>query len=129
MLKTIDKSVLTAIYEFEEYQLNRLKKEIGGLIAETLKLRQLNCIISIYRWTDSNARSSLKPYDGYSSIIQIDFRDVDGKVIEFDESICSYFEHITFIQFMPIRRKYRIFQNERFDNLQEDIKKFITSVS
>ena len=48
-----------------------------------------------------------------------------SNVVKLDESICSFFENITFIAFDPIMQKYRAFQNEELANIRTAMKQFI----
>jgi hypothetical protein len=125
--KTIDEHVLAVVYEYEEKQLLKFKSEFDSLCLSISKLHGWNYVISIHRWTDIADKCVNKPFDGYTATLQIDFIDNIGNVVEFDENICSFFENITFITFVPIRRKYRVFQNEELASIRTEMNQFIRS--
>ena len=58
-------------------------------------------------------------------MLQVDFADSNGNLIEIDETICSFFENITFISFIPLLRKYRVFQNEILRDIRKEIEHFV----
>ena len=125
--KVIDEHVLADIYEYEEQQLLRFQSEFDSVCLNISKLQGWNYVVSIQRWTDIADKCTGKPLDGYTATLQIDFIDNNGNVVELDEKICSFFENITFIAFDPIKRKYRVFQNEELANIRTEIKQFICS--
>ena len=127
--KTIDETVLAVLYEFEEHQLLRFKSEFDSLCLSISKLNGWTFVIDIHRWTDNADKCLDKPFDGYTTTLQIDFIDSNGNVVELDENICSFFENITFIAFDPIKQKYRVFQNEELTSIRTAAKQFIAEQS
>ena len=123
--KDIDENTLALIYEYEEQQERRFKKEVDSLYLNILKRNECNYIISLQRGIESVGRIENKTFDGYTAMLQIDFIDKEGNVIELDESICSFFETITYISFNILKRRYKIFQNEDLLEIRAEIKKFI----
>lgn len=121
----IDEHLLSVIYEYEEQQLLRFKSEFDSLCLSMSKLYGWNYTICINRWMDTADKWVNRPLDGYTATLQIDFTDNNGNLIELDESYSTFFENITFIVFDPIRRKYRVFQNEELENIRAEIKQFI----
>ena len=124
----IDERVLSVIYEYEEQQLLRFKSEFDSLCLSISKLHGWNYSVCIHRWTDTADKWVYRPIDGYTATLQIDFTDNNGNVIELDESVCSFFENITFIAFDSIKQKYRVFQNEELVDIRIAIKQFIYSL-
>ena len=121
----INEEVITSIEKYEEQQLSKLKNEINCLCLSISKLYGWNYIVGIHRWIDTADKLKNKPLDGYTATLQIDFTDTDGNIIEIDENVCSFFENITFISFNPIYQKYRVFQNEKFEDIRTEIKRFV----
>lgn len=124
----IDESVLADIHKFEEQQLSKFKSEFDCLFKSISKLYNWNYTVCVYRWIDTVAKWKNKQFDGYTATLEINFTDPNDNIIEIDESICSFFENITFISFNSIRRKYRVFQNEKLENIRAEIRRFILSL-
>ncbi len=122
--KAIDEHVLEGIHEYEEQQLLKFKSEFNSLCLSISKQQGWDYTICVTRWTDTANRWSNRPLDGYTATLQVEFMK-NGEVVELDESGCSFFENITFIDFHPIRRKYRVFQNEELADIRTEIKQFI----
>lgn len=120
----IDEDLLTDIQKYEEQQLSKFKSEFDSLCLSISKLYNWNYTVCVNRWMDTTAKWRNKKLAGYTAILQIDFTDTNGNLIEIDESICSFFENITFISYNPIRRKYRVFQNEKLEDIREEIRRF-----
>lgn len=85
-------------------------------------------MVGVHRWIDMANKRRNKLFDGYTATLQIDFTDTDGNMIEIDENICSFFENITFISFISIRQKYRVFQNEKLEDIRAEIRRFIRNL-
>lgn len=126
--KTIDEHVLVDIHKYEEQQLAKFKSEFDSLCLNISKLHGWNYTACIQRWTDTTTKWGNHPFDGYRAMLQIDFTDNTGNLIEIDESFCSFFEYITCITFYPFRRKYNVFQNEELESIRTEIKQFVCSL-
>jgi hypothetical protein len=81
--------------------------------------------IFIDRWIDKSHPWKSKPFDGYTATLQIDFIDASGKVVEFDENTCSFFENITFVSFNPILKRYKIFQNKKLESIRAEVERCV----
>lgn len=127
-IRIIDQDVLSTIYEYEEQQLYKFKNEFDDLCMNISKLLGCKYIVCIHRWTDITNYSGDKPLDGYTATLQIDFKDDNDNLIEIDESICTFFENITFISFQYIKQKYMVFQNEELLEVRNSIKQFARSL-
>lgn len=126
--ETIDEHVLVDIYKYEEQQLSKFKSEFDSLCLNISKLHGWNYTACIQRWTDTTfAMWGNHPFDGYSAMLQVDFTDNIGNLVEIDESVCSFFEYITYVAFHPFKRKYRVFQNEELESIRKEIKQFVCS--
>ncbi len=108
----MDESILADIQRYEDQQLAKFQREFGPLCLSASNSHGWNYTVSIHRWFDITDKLRSSPFDGYTATLQVDFADSNGNLIEIDETICSFFENITFISFMPLLRKYRVFQNE-----------------
>lgn len=124
----IDESVLADIQEYENQQLSKFQSEFDYLCLSISNLYDWNYTASVHRWIDTTGKWHSKQFDGYTAILQADFADSNGNLIQIDENICSFFENITFILFNPILQKYRVFQNEVLGNIRKEIKRFIQSL-
>lgn len=124
----IDEGMLTDIQKYEEQQLSKFKRQFDCLCLSISKLYGWNYIIDVHRWIDTTDKRSNKLLDGYTATLQIDFTDTYGNMIEIDENICSFFENITFISFISIRQKYRVFQNEKLEDIRAEIRQFIRNI-
>ncbi|MBR0541460.1 MAG: hypothetical protein IJK26_04555 [Clostridia bacterium] len=123
-VKDVDNHLMKSITEFEETQLVYIKEYLIDICP---KLITSNCFYdaSIVRWIDKKNRCKNKTFDGYTAMIQIDFYDEKKNLIIVDETICSIFDNILYIAFIPIARKYRIFKNEDLNDLKNEIVKTI----
>ena len=111
----MDESILADIQRYEDQQLAKFQREFGPLCLSAS---------NSHGWFDITDKLRSSPFDGYTATLQVDFADSNGNLIEIDETICSFFENITFISFMPLLRKYRVFQNEILRDIQKDIERF-----
>lgn len=123
--KAIDENMLLDIHKYEENQLSKFKHEFDRRCTGISKLYGWHYVACIHRWIDVENKWGSNPLDGYTATLQIDFIDNNGKIVEIDESICSFFENITYISFNPLRRKYRVFQNEQLEDIRLEIIRFI----
>ena len=120
----IRESVLADIQEYENQQLSKFQSEFDYLCVSISNLYGWNYNVSLHRWIDTTDKWHNKQFDGYTATLQVDFTDSNGKLIEVDENICSFFENITFISFNPILQKYRVFQNEVLGDIRKEIECF-----
>ena len=126
--KRIDLEVAEAITAYEESQFEKFKKRISELDMRSIYARRWNFKIKVYRWYDNYGKRVFKrkEYDGYTAMLQIDFMEDDsGRIVEIDESVCSFFENITYISFDSIRRKYTVFQNDSMEALWREVSEFV----
>lgn len=126
--KRIDLEVAEAITAYEESQFEKFKKRISELDMRSIYARRWNFKIKVYRWYDNYGKRAFKrkEYDGYTAMLQIDFMEDDsGRIVEIDESVCSFFENITYISFDSIRRKYTVFQNDSMEALWREVSEFV----
>ena len=123
--REIDEYVLAGIQKYEVQQLTKFKSEFDCLLLSISKLYNWNYNVCVHRWIDTADKWRNKQLDGFTATLQIDFTDTNGNLIEFDEYICSFFENITFISFNPICQKYRVFQNEKLEDIRAEIRQFI----
>ena len=121
----IDEHVLACIQEYEDQQLSKFKSEFEHLCSCISGLNSWNYSIIAHRWMDTSDKWRNKQFDGYTATLQVDFSDADGNLIELDEYVGSFFENITFISFDPFRHTYRVFQNEKLENIRAEIIRFI----
>ena len=124
----IGEHVLAGIQKYEDQQLSKFKSEFDYLCISISNLYGWNYTASVHRWIDTTLKWHSKQFDGYTATLQIDFTDTNGNLIEIDEYICSFFENITFISFNPIRQKYRVFQNEKLEDIRAEIKRFVQNL-
>lgn len=124
--REIDEYVFKDILKFEELQLSKFKSEFDSLCISISKLNDWNYTACVYRWIDTADKRGNCPLDGYTATLQIDFKDSVGNMIEIDESICTFFENITYISFSPIHQRYIVFQNDQLETLRTEIKQFIS---
>lgn len=120
----IDEHALACIHEYEDQLLSKFKIEFDCLCSRLSKLYGWNYTICIHRWIDTTSKLRNKQFDGYTATLQIDFTDINGNLIEIDENICSFFENVTFISFNPIRQKYKIFRNEKLEDIRKELRGF-----
>lgn len=121
-------SILADIQRYENQQLAKFQREFGSLCLSVSNSHGWNYTVSIHRWIDTTDKLRSSPFDGYTATLQIDFADSNGNLIEIDEAICSFFENITFISFIPLLREYRVFQNEVLGDIRKEIKFFAQSL-
>lgn len=126
--KTIDKHLLAVFYEYEDQQLLKFKREFDRLCSSISKLHGWNYTVRIERWIDNTGNWIKRPLDGYTAMLQVDLTDNNGNLIEMDEDLSTFFETITYIVFDPIRRKYRVFQNEKLVDIRMEIKRFFNNL-
>ena len=124
----MDESILADIQRYEDQQLAKFQREFGSLCSSASNSHGWNYTVSIHRWIDTTDKLRSSPFDGYTATLQVDFADSNGNLIEFDETICSFFENITFISFIPLLRKYRVFQNEILRDIRKEIESFVQSL-
>lgn len=124
----IDESVFADIQRYENQQLAKFQREFGPLCLSASNSHGWNYTVSIHRWIDTTDKLRSSPFDGYTAMLQVDFADSSGNLIEIDETICSFFENITFISFIPLLRKYRVFQNEILRDIRKEIESFVQSL-
>lgn len=124
----IDEQVLFCIQKYEDQQLSHFKSEFDCLCSGISKINRWNYSICVRRWMDTADKWRNKQYDGYTATLQIDFTDTSGNLIEIDEYVCSFFENITYISFDPFRKMYRVFQNEKIEDVQTEIRRFIRNL-
>lgn len=120
----MDESILADIQRYENQQLAKFQREFGSLCLSVSNSHGWNYTVSIHRWIDTVNKLRSSPFDGYTATLQVDFADSNGDLIEIDETVCSFFENITFISFIPLLRKYRVFQNEVLGDIRKEIKLF-----
>lgn len=120
----MDESILADIQRHENQQLAKFQREFGSLCLSVSNSHGWNYTVSIHRWIDTANKLRSSPFDGYTATLQVDFADSNGDLIEIDETVCSFFENITFISFIPLLRKYRVFQNEVLGDIRKEIKLF-----
>ena len=123
--KKIDSTDLCKIYEYEMKQLNVFKEILESEYGNILRQFKIHCAVHISRWTDTTSKIPYRNYDGYTSMLQIDFLDCNGSIIELDENVFSFFENITYISYNLLRRKYRIYQTDALQELWEEVKRAI----
>lgn len=123
--REIDEYVLADIQKYEELQLSKFKSEFDSLCLSISKLHDWNYTACVHRWIDTADKRGDYPLDGYTATLQIDFTDNIGNMVEIDESVCSFFENITYITFSSIHQRYRVFQNEQLETIRTEIKQFI----
>ena len=121
-------SILADIQRYENQQLAKFQREFGSLCLSVSNSHGWNYTVSIHRWIDTTDKLRSSPFDGYTATLQVDFADSNGNLIEIDEAICSFFENITFISFIPLLREYRVFQNEVLGDIRKEIKFFAQSL-
>ena len=119
----ISESVLTDIQEYENQQLSKFQKEFDCLFAGTSNLYGWNYAVNIHRWINRAVKWRNKQFDGYTAMLQVDFTDSNGNLIEIDENVCSFFENITFIAYYPTLQKYKVYQNEELRDIRKEIEK------
>ena len=124
----MDESILADIQRYENQQLAKFQREFGSLCLSVSISHGWNYTVSIHRWIDTTDKLRSSPFDGYTATLQVDFADSNGNLIEIDEAICSFFENITFISFIPLLREYRVFQNEVLGDIRKEIKFFAQSL-
>ena len=124
----MDESILADIQRYENQQLAKFQREFGSLCLSVSNSHDWKYTVSIHRWIDITDKLRSGPFDGYTATLQVDFVDSNGNLIEIDEAICSFFENITFISFIPILREYRVFQNEVLGDIRKEIKLFAQSL-
>ena len=124
----MDESILADIQRYENQQLARFQRAFGSLCLSVSNSHGWNYTVSIHRWIDTTDKLRSSPFDGYTATLQVDFADSNGNLIEIDEAICSFFENITFISFIPLLREYRVFQNEVLGDIRKEIKFFAQSL-
>lgn len=124
----MDESILADIQRYENQQLAKFQREFGSLCLSVSNSHGWNYTVSIHRWIDTTDKLRSSPFDGYTATLQVDFEDSNGNLIEIDEAICSFFENITFISFIPLLREYRVFQNEVLGDIRKEIKFFAQSL-
>lgn len=123
--KNIDRSALLAIYKFEWEQLSNFKNEFDGACFDISKAHGWNYNVYISRKMDKACRLTRKPFDGYTSALQVDFTDNDGNLIELEnEDVLNFFENITVISFDIFKRKFKVSQEE-LTEIKKEIKEFI----
>lgn len=123
--REIDEEMFTDIQKYEEQQFSKFRKDFDGLCSGISELYGWNYSVDLQRWMDPVCKRRNKPLDGYTATLQIDFTDSGGKLIEIDENVATFFENITYISYIPIRRKYRVFQNELLEDIRAEIMEFI----
>lgn len=119
--RQIDEQALLDIQKYENHQFSRFKEEIDAQCLSISKKLNCNYTVCLHRWVDSTFKWKRKQLDGYTAMVQIDFKDTNGDIIVIDESGCSFFENLTFISFNPLSRKYRVFQNEKLSDIREEV--------
>ena len=124
----MDESILADIQRYENQQLAKFQREFGSLCLSVSNSHGWNYTVSIHRWIDTTDKLRSSTFDGYTATLQVDFADSNGNLIEIDEAICSFFENITFISFIPLLREYRVFQNEVLGDIRKEIKFFAQSL-
>lgn len=124
----MDESILADIQRYENQQLAKFQREFCSLCLSVSNSHGWNYTVSIHRWIDTTDKLRSSPFDGYTATLQVDFADSNGNLIEIDEAICSFFENITFISFIPLLREYRVFQNEVLGDIRKEIKFFAQSL-
>ena len=122
--KSINDAVMQEIYAYEEQKKLKFEQEFDALCAHISKKYGWTYTIQLYRWIDNFCRKKFKPFDGYTSTVQIVFKDAAGGPVEIDESIAYFFENITRISYVTIMRKYRVFQNDDFVEIRAEVHRF-----
>ena len=121
----IDESVFAGIQEYENRQLSKFQGEFDRLCLSISDLYGWNYTVGVQRWIDATNKWKSKQFDGYTATLQVDFMDSEGKPIEVDENVCSFFENITFISYHPILQKYKVFQNDALGSIRKEIERFV----
>ena len=124
----MNESILADIQPYEDQQLAKFQREFGPLCLSASNSHGWNYTVSIHRWIDTTDKLRSSPFDGYTATLHVDFADSNGNFIEIDEAICSFFENITCISFIPLLREYRVFQNEVLGDIRKEIKFFAQSL-
>lgn len=127
-LKRIDQCTLANIYKHEEQQLMRFRSEFDNLFESVSKLHGWIYTVNLVRWIDTTYKWGGRPLDGYTATLQVDFTDNNNELIEIDESVCSFYENLTYIMFDHIRRKYRVCLNYEVVDLRAEVNQFIYSL-
>lgn len=123
--RNIDGCVLSTIYEFEEEQLSKFKNEFDGVCSYISKTHGWHYRSYITRWIDKTYRLTRKPFDGYTAILQVDFMDDYGELIELNnEDVLNFFGYITNISFDIFKWKFEVFQEE-LTELRSEMHKFV----
>ena len=123
--KKIDDCALSDIYEFEEEQLSKFKDEFDEVCSVISKAHGWNYRAYISRYVDKTHRMTRKPFDGYTAILQADFTDGDGELVELEnEDVLNFFGYITIISFDIFKRKFEVSQ-ERPTELRSEIRRFV----
>ena len=124
--KIMDINYIHAIQEHENNIYYAFQDSFKVLYSNILLKYDIHYNITLHRWTDTYVKWPKKKYDGYNTLLEIDFLNNKNSIIELDENICSFFKNITTIYYMPFRRKYRIYQTNNLTALWEEIKNSIT---
>jgi len=117
----INEQALLDIQKNEDLQLSRFRKEIDAQCLSISKFLDCNYTVCLHRWIDSKLRWKKTQFDGYAAMVQIDFKNINGDTVVLDESVCSFFENLTFISYNPFLRRYRVFQNEKLNIIREEV--------
>lgn len=123
--KKIDTTDLCKIYEYEMKQFHIFKEKLESEYGNILKQFKIHCTVHISRWTDAIGKMPFIHYDGYTSMLQIDFLNCNNSIIELDENVFSFFENITYISYNLLRRRYKIYQTDELQELWVEVKRAI----
>ena len=121
--RDINENVKMDIVKWENKRLKMLEEEYNLMFERITHKYNWFYSAKIVRWNNSDQKRLL--CDGYMSMIQIDFFDAQGDPVEVDESVFDFFEIAIHISYRPLRRKYRVFRNEEFFELRQEIDKLI----
>lgn len=97
--REIDKELLHQINENEDRLCRELSEIFQNKYEAYLSKHDIHTDIYVSRWIDKTSRLPWKQYDGYSTLICVDFKDSDNLVIELDENVCSLDDYITCIRY------------------------------
>jgi len=126
--KEIDDPILSMLYEHEERQLAEFKDKFNRLYFSLLDLYSLSAHIYMDRWKDDTYSLQNKAWDGYTVTIQVEIVNREGRIIEVDENVGTFFENIIFISYEPFKHRYKIFKNEKLNEIYADAETFFNNL-
>ena len=129
--REIDEDIINQMYNYEYKLCEELNTIFINKYEDFLNKYNLHTDIYVSRWIDKTGRNPRKYYDGFSSMLCVDFKDSDNSVIELDENLCSVDDYITNIYYLTFKRKYRVYMKDNLEELEElwsDIEKTINLI-